>query len=169
MKKHLFLTGEKRVGKSTLLKQILEKHHGAIGGFFTVKSNEVLADCVSVHLLRAGTADVPTEENLLFICRAVDDQVMERFDRMGCAALTERQDVTLLVMDELGPHEVNARVFQRTVRQALDGTIPILGILQKADSVFLKEIAEHPEVKLVEVTKENRDLLAVSVEKTGWL
>lgn len=49
---------------------------------------------------------------------------------------------------------------------ALDGEIPILGVLQKADSEFLKKIAEHEQVQMITVTWEDRDHILSS--QASW-
>lgn len=154
MTKHIFLTGAKGIGKSTLLKKILPD--GKIGGFFTVKTNTVFP-CPSVHLLQPG--EIPTAENVLFLCgERHDPAVAQRFNHLGCAALAEIAPV--LVMDELGPAEQNAIAFQQAVLQALDGTVPIYGVLQYAKTPFLQAIAQHPNVQVITVTADNRNQLA---------
>ena len=45
------------------------------------------------------------------------------------------------------------------VLAALDGDMPVLGVLQKADTAFLQAVAAHPRVRVVTVTEENRDRL----------
>lgn len=161
MTRHLFLTGQKGVGKSTLVRGLLAQHHGAVGGFFTLKTAQAIPGRVSVHLLSAARRQLPCPENLLFFCGGpASSGVAQRFDRLGCAALAEGASADLLVMDELGPHEGEAARFCRTVFQALDGPVPIVGVLQQADAPFLARIAAHPQVRLVEVTAGNRDLLA---------
>ena len=60
-------------------------------------------------------------------------------------------------MDELGPHEGNATQFCSAVMAVLDGEVPVLGVLQKGDSPFLKAVASHPKVQVIEVTMENRE------------
>lgn len=161
MAEHLFLTGEKGVGKSTLLRKLLERSGRRPGGFFTVRVENAIPGRMSVHLLRAGTAETPGPENLLFICGAPPDgETAARFDRLGCAALEANPEAELLVMDELGPHEGEARRFREAVLRALDGERPILGVLQRAESDFLRQAAEHPRVQVVEVTAANRDILA---------
>jgi nucleoside-triphosphatase len=157
MARHLFLTGEKGVGKSTLIKKLLITYGRPVGGFFTVKSKAVLSERTSVHLLRAGTDEVPAFENLLFCCGAADKLSAERFNRLGCAALTAGADARLLVMDELGPHETDALDFRAAVIHALNGEIPVLGVLQDADTAFFRQIADHPNVHIVRVTHANRD------------
>lgn len=160
MPEHLFLTGPKHIGKSTLLRKLLEQYKGQAGGFFTVKAEGIFPDAVSVHLLRAGTGEGPGPENMLFLCGVPDPAVAGRFDRLGCAALAACGGAGVLVMDELGPHEGEAVRFRRAVLRALDGPVPILGVLQEADAPFLREIAAHPAVRVLPVTVENRDLLA---------
>ena len=122
---HLFFTGRKGVGKSTLVRTAIDGKR--VGGFFT-KRVEGLLERPSVHLLRAG-------------------------------ALADTAGYEMLVMDELGPHEEQAAAFRQAVLRALDGDAPIIGVLQQAESAFLRQVAAHPNVRVITVTEENRDAL----------
>ena len=155
MTRHLFLTGPKGVGKSTLIRDFLARETGRLGGFFTVKQQG------SVYLLRAGAGEAPDAENFLFRCGCGGDP--GRFDALGCAALADTEGRSLLVMDELGPHEAQAVRFQAAVFRALEGKIPILGVLQQADSDFLRRIAGHPRVTVLTVTEDNRGSLGAEL------
>jgi nucleoside-triphosphatase THEP1 len=158
MQKHIFLTGEKGVGKSTIIRKLLDGYKGTIAGFFTVRTNEVYHDRYSVHLLAAGGMDKPSEENLLFFCGVpFDEGKTNRFNNLGCKALEGCMGAELIVMDELGPNEGNATEFCQAVMNVLNGDVPVIGVLQKADSPFLKVIANHPKVQVIEVTNKNRD------------
>lgn len=150
---HLFFTGRKGVGKSTLVRVAIDGKR--VGGFFT-KRVEGLLERPSVHLLRAGAADVPSAENLLFCCGGAD---MQQFDKLGCGALADTAGCDVLVMDELGPHEEQAAAFRQAVLRALDADVPIIGVLQQAESAFLRQVAAHPNVRVITVTEENRDAL----------
>lgn len=150
---HLFFTGRKGVGKSTLVRVAIDGKR--VGGFFT-KRVEGLLERPSVHLLRAGAADVPSAENLLFCCGGAD---MQQFDKLSCGALADTAGCDVLVMDELGPHEEQAAAFRQAVLRALDGDVPIIGVLQQAESAFLRQVAAHPNVRVITVTEENRDAL----------
>lgn len=143
---HIFFTGGKGVGKSTLVDALLRGKEN-IGGFRTVKHDG------AVYLLRPG--EEPREENRLFWRGEEADP--ERFNALGCSALSGR--FACIVMDELGPREEKAAAFQAAVFYALDGEIPVIGVLQRADSEFLHRVARHPNVRCIEVTKENRDAL----------
>ena len=157
MKRHLFLTGEKHIGKSMVIAKLLANSQLTVGGFRTMRTDTVFAGRRSVHMLRPGES--PTKENLLFICGEKSADMASRFDTLGCTALSQSVNAQLLLMDELGPKEAEALAFQRAVLSALDGDTPILGVLQQADSPFLRQIAGHEDVAVVEVTKENRDTL----------
>lgn len=167
-KRHLFLTGEKGVGKSTLLKKLLEEREERVGGFLTVRSAAVFPGRISLHLLQLEDGEVPTEENFLCFCPPCGDAAAaERFDRLGCAVLARGGE--LLVMDELGPAETLAEAFWLAVKEALDGSVPVLGVLQGTDSSLYRLVSTHPNVCLVEVTKKNRDALAEKLKiKTAW-
>lgn len=160
MARHIFLTGDKQVGKSTLIRNYLKTFSGKVGGFRTLRTDAFLGDRYSVHLVRPEM-EAFTEDNLLFRCPVPrDGSAVDRFEKLGCAALAQLDGYDLILMDELGPAEVKAEKFQQAVLAALDGDIPIVGVLQKAESPFLDKIARHPNVDVIEVTMENRDLLA---------
>ncbi len=154
---HIFITGSKRVGKSTLLNAILAEYSGKLGGFRTVRLNTCLPGQYTVHLFHPDGLQEATQENLLFVCGRKGTDTAQRFERLGCQALLRSIDADLLLMDELGPNEAGAEGFQKAVWAAVEGNIPILGVLQKADSTFLARIAQHPNVHLLEVTEDNRD------------
>ncbi len=160
-RKHLFLTGEKQVGKTTLLQKLTGGFTGTIDGFVTVKTADVYNGRFSVHLLRVLNNETPSQDNVLFFCdEARTEETSRRFDRLGCAALSPHKAVDLIVMDELGPAEMRAKAFQAAVFQILAGDIPVIGVLQKAESAFLNCLKAYPGTTLVEVTKDNRDELA---------
>ncbi len=164
---HIFITGAKGVGKSTLLNAIAQAHCGTVGGFRTVRKDTFLPGQYTVHLFRPGQMQEPTRENLLFVCRAKAPDTAERFDQLGCQALRQSADADLLLMDELGPNEAGAEGFQRAVWAAVEGNTPVLGVLQKADAPFLEKIARHPRVHLLELTEDNRE--AISRRIPEWI
>ena len=142
--KHLFFTGAKGSGKSTRLREITEKLPGRPTGFTTVKTDAVFGK-KAVHLLRPG--QTPSRDNFLFFCGESADP--RRFDVLGAAALRIPGDYIL--MDELGPAESEALVFQQAVIAALDGDVPVYGVLQKADTPFLRQVAAHPKVEIINI------------------
>jgi nucleoside-triphosphatase len=165
MARHLFLTGEKGIGKSTLLKMIESRSDKKIGGFLTVKTDSVFEGKISIHILKAGEKDIPSKENVLFFPHSDIKDMTKNFDTLAYNTLKSNKDCQLLMMDELGPREEFALKFQQEVFELLDKETPIIGVIQMADSKFLEKVSNHPQVKVVEVTRENRDELANEFRK----
>lgn len=157
MIRHIFLTGAKQIGKSTLIRKALEKYSGKLGGFLTVRTKKLLKDRYSVHMLHPNGDVEPDESNLLFVCSKADGRISERFDRLGCNALMKCYDSDLIIMDELGPHEADASMFRSSVLKQLDKNIPIIGVLQAPASKFWNEVIEHPHTRVIEVSEKNRN------------
>ena len=160
MKKHIFYTGPRGIGKSTLLQKRLAQFQGVFAGFRTVKVP--CGASFSVHMLPVDKKEIPAEENFLF-CRdekRAYEQNALRFNAIGCRCLADIDEAELIVMDELGSAESAAAAFQDRVLALLDGDIPILGVLQEGESAFQRQVATHPNVELIYVTEENRDSLS---------
>jgi len=157
MAHHIFLTGEKQVGKSTLLKRVLSGHKGLVGGFLTVRTDMFLKDGWSVHMFGFHDEKTPDENNLLFVCGREDEKRKERFNRLGCEILSRDEKCPLLIMDELGPKEADAALFRRAVLRSVDRCPHILGVLQAPCESFWPEIVKNPTVEIIEITKENRE------------
>ena len=165
-RRHLFLTGPKQIGKSTVLRKLLQDRKEKIGGFRTVRIP--LEDGASIHMV-APTETEYTDENRIFSRRKgvlyIDPA---DFDRIGCGLLAASCDCDLILMDELGPNEANSEAFRRAVWNTLDGEMPVYGVLQVADSDFLDAVASRPDVQVIVVSEENRDNMPHYLRDLGW-
>ena len=149
MARHIFLTGKKQIGKSTLLQKILDDYKKTSDGFLTVRTKNYLKDQYSVHMYHLKEKELPNKSNLLFLCGKTDEHTADTFDRLGCNILSMCSDCSLLIMDELGPHEAKAALFREEILHLLDGQIPVLGVLQ--------EIVNHPKVEIIIISEDNRN------------
>lgn len=157
MTQHIFLTGKKQVGKSTLIKKLLEDYKGIVDGFLTVRTKEYLGEHYSVHIYHLTETQRPDTNNLLFVCGEADEQTINNFDQLGYDILSRCSSCSLLVMDELGPHEAKAALFRQKILSLLDSQIPILGVLQDPAEIYWPEIADHPNVELITIDENNRN------------
>lgn len=161
--RHIFLTGEVQVGKSTLLTRLLRQPFMPVpDGFQTVSVPDLSDGRVSVYLLLMRGARICGAESRVGIRCGAFACFPDVFDTAGVAALAAAQDARLIVMDEIGRMEREASRFSARILQLLDGEVPILGVVQKhADTPLCCAIRSHPAVTLVEVTAENRETLFV--------
>ena len=165
--KHLFLTGRKQVGKSTVLRALIRGRDAVVGGFRTQRVG--VEGGADIYMLAPTGEPDFREEDILFR-RRMGQTIMEdnAFDRLGAFLLRSLPGADLILMDELGPNESAAFGFQQAVEQALDSGAPVYGILQMADSAFLDRIAAREDVCVVTVTEENRDGLPKLLLEQGW-
>lgn len=185
MIKHVFLTGQPGVGKTTLVQKACEalvSSGATVDGFYTeeVKAGgrRVGFDVVTLtgergHLSRirdvAGPShgrreftvgqyvvDLPSFENL----------VLPLFKNVGSEGSTRK----VFIIDEIGKMELFSQSFIRAVRQTLDsssctilGTIPVLKHKPLAP---VEEVRGRSDVKVFTISKENRNSILQDILST---
>ncbi len=159
---HIFLTGEVQVGKSTVINKVVAQFDGKIGGFRTAFGPDRGEPDRWLYLWDA--ADGPVFDDAHGVVRFVDRKpqvFLDRFDRIGGSALrrARQENAALILMDECGRFEGNAAEFQAELFAALDGDIPVLGVVRQGFHGWLDDLRSHPNVRVLTVTPENRDAL----------
>ncbi|MBE6016824.1 MAG: NUDIX domain-containing protein [Lachnospiraceae bacterium] len=162
---HIFLTGDFQIGKSTLINKVLENLPACrLGGFRTISVADIPGAFGSVYILSASGGAEPSygDENRVGIRGGSGPAGFpEVFDRRGIEILSGSEKCDLILMDEIGKMERNSPLFIARVLELLDGDVPVFGVLRKEGSTPLQEaIRDHSNVRLIEVTAENRDTLA---------
>ena len=156
MKKHIFLTGERQIGKSTAVSKALQMLNVTPGGFRTAGAN-VKEDGSSDVMLYP--AEMRPEDGQKAAHRMPDkrEAYPEIFDTYGASLL--KRPAKLILMDELGFLESDAKTFQQTVFETLDGATPVLGVIRNKKTAFLDAVRTRDDIILLTVTKENRDFI----------
>ncbi|MBQ2699698.1 MAG: hypothetical protein IJF65_00925 [Clostridia bacterium] len=163
MPKHLFLTGENQVGKTTLLNRLLAHWNLTVAGYRTQPFQ--IAGQVKGHCLVSLLPNWPDHKDHIPCIIRVDGQrrvgVTTAFDQTGADILesSRKSGAQLILMDQLGALERNAHLFLNQVRLSLEGETPVVGILQKDDFPLKQEIMARPDTRVVTVTERNRDAL----------
>ena len=169
LRRHVFLTGDKQVGKSTLLRQLIEKNMLSCSGFETCafySGGERRG--FTLH----GRVEMPPYENDCICCVRIEANksvpVLPVFDENGVKILqsSKHLDAPFILMDELGRLERQASAFIGEVFSCLDSDKRVLGVLQKCSSDHVRVISQRDDVTVLTVTPENRDeLLAYLLSK----
>ena len=161
---HIFLTGERRIGKSRALNRAAEMLGMPIRGFRTRFLTRERGSS-SLYMLPAE-ADGPLDEE--HVVAMLDQGKMrgltERFDALGTEILRASRNTpgALILMDECGFLERKAMIFQREILRCLDGDQPVLGVLRKGQE-WHDFIRRHPKVIVLTVDEENRGSLAETI------
>jgi nucleoside-triphosphatase len=161
---HVFLTGPVHCGKSTLIDSVLSQLGRVnLGGFRTICVPSALPKALAeVYIVPAAAARPVLDRDNLIGIRWGDHLATafaQAFETGGLALLRNSGGAQLLLMDELGMMEGNAPRFLAAVASALDGDIPVLGVIKQQSHPFLNSVRDHPRVRLLEVDIKNRDQL----------
>lgn len=170
IKKHLFLTGEKQVGKSTLLRRLIEAKQLDCAGFET---QAFYLNGERRGFILHGRVDMPPYENDCIVCARIGEKkaapVLETFNQNGVSILQRSLDAAsgYILMDELGRLESRSEAFCTQVIMTLDGEKRVLGVLQKCDCALIDAIMTRNDVTVLTVTPENRETL-LDILKTEY-
>ena len=163
-KRHILIVGERHVGKSTLIRRLLENTGRPVCGFMTksLPADEAGFHPIYIHPAAQAVEDrVYTPENLIGTCDTrIHNINQSAFDTFGVEYLTGLSPEGIVVMDELGFMEVSSEAFTSKVMEVLDGDIPILAAVKtRTDIDFLNTVRAHPKAHVFTMTEENRDEL----------
>ncbi|MCR5810028.1 MAG: nucleoside-triphosphatase [Lachnospiraceae bacterium] len=189
-KPHIVLCAPKKTGKTTLIERImLEAMESAVKppipvyGFQTKKFAGT--DGINrIYMFPAGhvrTDSLPSDTCYLgSTCGRVMDVCTETFEIYGTALIRSARPGGLIIMDEIGHMEKDARLFLQAIFDALDGDIPILASVRYTDADaalynqsdqagslgYLEQIKRHPHVQLYMLTEQNRDAAYAEIRDT---
>ena len=164
------ITGLPGSGKTqTLLRiiQLLEQDGIKVGGVVTEPIVE------KDHRSGFRLVDWMTKESEVFAHESVKSRV--RFGRygvnvhaledLGTRALAEaRADADVIVIDEVGKMEVESEPFTQSIVESLDSNKSIVMTLhKKSRNPLLQDIRRRDELRLLEVTPINKNLLAFKI------
>lgn len=166
MRKHALIVGPRRVGKSTLIRKVIETLNYSVAGFETKKESkmedETLGSPIYIHTI--GAPWHYSEENLLGYCKNQKTQrIRDAFNRYADKLLQPVPEGTILCFDEIGFMESKEKAFCDAVLERLDGDIPILAAVKDKEIPFLNQVRNHPNCKCFFITEENRDKLVDEV------
>ena len=161
--RHLFLTGARQVGKSMLLRRMIEAHGWRCSGFET---RALLIDGQRRGFTLHARVPLDPFQNDCIACVRIAEKksvpVLPVFEENGTAILRASLAAPepFILMDELGRLERAAQVFCAQVLACLDSDKRVLGVLQHCDAPLMQAIREREDVRILTVTEENRDTLA---------
>lgn len=170
--KNIFLTGQVKIGKSTIVNAVLADISVTVKGFRTLPyyKKNIREGFVIRGINDSGLKLRNSMENFL-ICRRSQEGKMvsltKNFETMGAFFLQESLESSpaLIVMDELGTFESEALNFQEKVLECLTAEVPVLGVIKNKKSPFLDSIREREDVVLLHVYEKNRETLVKTVKE----
>lgn len=163
------LTGSPGVGKTTLIREVLEKTNKKAGGFYTqeVRSGGTRQGFKIVTL--DGREAILAHTNIPSPHRVGKYGVdINNLENTAVAALEKAiADSELIVIDEVGKMELFSPRFREAVLRAMDSGKKVLGTIMLKPHPFADEIKRHPAVTVLHLTRDNRNEVAARI--LNWL
>jgi len=158
---NVLLTGRPGVGKTTLVRKVVESGRPIAGGFYTEEIREVGRRVGFTILTLDGRdgilAHVKSRSKFRVGRYGVN---VEAFEDIGVTSIEDALTKDgLVVMDEIGRMELFSEKFQETVLRALDSPRRVFGVLQMKRSKFLNTIRTRADTRIITVSPSNRDTL----------
>jgi nucleoside-triphosphatase len=163
------VTGKPGAGKTTLVQKIIERVGPVhMAGFYTAeirsRGSRVGFEIRGLDGKRRTLAHVDIRSRHRVGKYGVDTagfgEFLETLDLLN-------PDVELIVIDEIGKMELFSNPFRSLVRDALNSDKEVLATISWKDNEFIQEIKKRPDIRLLEVTLDNRDRLPEAIME-GW-
>lgn len=167
----VFLTGIPGVGKSTVIRRVvdeLENRGFSVGGMLT-------SEVRTPEGVRKGFEILDLQTQRRGILASVDSVGGPRvgkyrvnlidLDGVGASAISAAvKTVDIVVVDEIGSMELHSAAFKQALREALASSRVVIGTIHRsARDPILEELRRNPKVTILEVTAENRSNLHARV------
>lgn len=168
----VFITGRPGVGKSTVLEKVRElllekgyrvggvscpemRRNGVRVGFRIVDVGSGMSGVLS----QVGVGSGPRVGKYIVNLRGLEE--------VGVGALdTAVKESDVVLIDEVGPMEMQSRPFQEAVLRTLASLKSIVGILHwRMEHPVVSAIKARNDVEILEVTPQNRDFLPSEIVK----
>jgi nucleoside-triphosphatase len=162
MGKTILLTGRPRVGKTTIIKDVVRRLPGQAGGFYTEEMRERGRrqgfKIVTLDGREGVLAHVDIESRMRVSKYGVN---LADLEDIGVAAIREAiAEKDYVVIDEIGKMELFSRTFRDAVWEAIYSNKPVLGTITLSFHPWAEGVKALPQVTTVEVTKDNRNKMA---------
>lgn len=168
-KKNILLTSRPRVGKSTLLLNIIEKLKqigiADIGGFYTLEASiggmRIGFDINTIDGRVGQLARVGLDSPFRLGRYGID---MKQFESIALSALEEAiKRSSVVIIDEIGYMELKSMRFRELVENAFNSPKPVVATIMRNRFNFPDKLKAREDVMLITVTVENRDKLVDDV------
>ena len=160
MTKKILLTGFPGCGKSTLVKKVIGKLEKPATGFITQEIRD--------HGRRVGFSirTLDGKEGILASVKIKSKFKVGKYgvciddlENIAVPSMTPDSRDTLVVIDEIGKMECFSSLFKKRLLEILDTHPLVLATIAKKGDSFMEKIKRREDLRLVEVTPNNRDSL----------
>ena len=155
---HILIVGSVGIGKSTLIRRILERVEAPVFGFRTIKAEVDGSGNASVYIYPATGDTAYMEKNAVGLSSPKGAAAYTgAFDRFGVAYLSGIPAGAAVLMDELGFLESKAEAFCGSVMRILEGPYYVIAAVKPANTPFLEAVRANRDALTYTINEGNRN------------
>jgi len=158
MIKNIFITSRPGIGKTTLIKEILEELKIKARGFFTeeIRKNGERVGFKIVTL--SGKTGILAEKGFRSPYKVSKyGVILKDLEEIGLKEIEEGlKEGCLLITDEIGKMELFSPKFRKIISEALDAKNKVLGTIMLKPNPFADRIKRRSDTKIFYLNRKNR-------------
>ncbi len=163
---NVLLTGRPGIGKTTLIKRLIEASSLSKGGFYTEevreKGQRVGFSLITLDGKRSLLAHLKTKSPYRVGRYGLD---IDTFEAIGVESIRKAISTNdIIIIDEIGRMELFSRKFREVVLQALK-TGRVVATIKKGRGDFIDKIKSRKDVRVLKINLENRETLSSKLTK----
>ncbi|MBU4561405.1 NTPase [bacterium] len=164
---NILLTGRPGIGKTSILKEIIDTLKINAGGFYTkeVREGETRKgfEIITLNGKRGILAHIDCRSPYRVSKYGVNVKDLEE---IAAPALEDAlKNKKCIIIDEIGRMELYSPKFCSLVKKSLNSEKKVLGTIQARHNEFLDSIRRREDTKIVEVTFENRKRIIEEIKE----
>ena len=165
--KNILLTGRPGIGKTSILKEIIDTLKINAGGFYTREIREGGTrkgfEIITLNGKKGILAHVDCRSPYRVSKYGVN---IKDIEEIAAPALREAlKNKECIIIDEIGRMELYSPKFCSLVKKVLDSEKKVLGTIQARHNEFLDSIRERKDTKVIEVIFENRRKIVKEIKE----
>lgn len=166
MSQVILLTGEPRVGKTTVIQEIIKFLDCEYSGFYTQEIREgnerkgfklISFEGTEKILAHVDIKGFPRVSKYGIDLEALDSVVSDSLEK----AIQKKKSV--FVIDEIGAMEIFSKKFCAVISELLNGNFVVIGTIIKRSFPFTDKIKSMPNVTVIEVFRDNQEAVIQEV------
>jgi nucleoside-triphosphatase len=161
LKKNILITGAPRMGKTTLIRKLIEELNDFQPvGFFTaeIKDHGTRKGFELISL--SGKRGILSHVNIKSPYKVGKYKINLKDFELFLDSLPLRNDsVNLVIIDEIGKMECFSNYFITIMREILDSPFVLLATVSLKGGGFIEEIKKRNDIELFMLRQDNRDFL----------
>ena len=163
---NILLTGVPGVGKTTLIKKLINSISFPKNGFYTEEIREKKQRTGFLLITLDGEKSILASVKIKSLYRVSKYGVdVDNFEKIGVESIKKAiLAKELIIIDEIGKMELFSKKFRDVVIKALN-TGKAIATIKKGNDEYTNKIKNRKDVMLLEVNFENRDTLVSEITK----